>query len=86
MTPAAIETARAQLMPQLPLFLERLAELTQSSNETIRLLSRAAPGQFTADGVQVADRHLLTTARVEEGPSAKRRAHDSAARAARHRS
>jgi hypothetical protein len=24
-------------MPQLPLFLERLAELTQSSNETIRL-------------------------------------------------
>jgi hypothetical protein len=33
----AIETARAQLMPQLPLFLERLAELTQSSNETIRL-------------------------------------------------
>ena len=32
-----IETARAQLMPQLPLFLERLAELTQSSNETIRL-------------------------------------------------
>jgi hypothetical protein len=33
----AIEQARAQLMPDLPKFLARLAELTQSSNESVRL-------------------------------------------------
>jgi hypothetical protein len=33
----AIETARAQLMPDLPKFLERLAELTLSENESVRL-------------------------------------------------
>ena len=33
----AIETARAQLMPDLPKFLARLAELTLSKNESVRL-------------------------------------------------
>ena len=34
---STIEQVREALLPDLPLFLERLAELTQSSNETIRL-------------------------------------------------
>jgi hypothetical protein len=34
---SAIETARAQLMPDLPKFLARLAELTLSKNESVRL-------------------------------------------------
>ena len=35
----AIETARAQLMPDLPKFLARLAELTLSKNESVRLVA-----------------------------------------------
>ena len=34
---STIEQVREALLPDLPLFLERLAELTQSRNETIRL-------------------------------------------------
>ena len=34
---STIEQVREALLPDLPRFLERLAELTQSSNETIRL-------------------------------------------------
>jgi hypothetical protein len=34
---STIEQVREALLPDLPLFLERLAELTLSSNETIRL-------------------------------------------------
>jgi hypothetical protein len=34
---STIEQVREALLPDLPLFLERLAELTQSNNETIRL-------------------------------------------------
>jgi hypothetical protein len=34
---STIEQVREALLPNLPLFLERLAELTQSNNETIRL-------------------------------------------------
>jgi hypothetical protein len=34
---STLQQVREALLPDLPLFLERLAELTQSSNETIRL-------------------------------------------------
>jgi hypothetical protein len=34
---STIEQVREALLPDLPLFLERLVELTQSTNETIRL-------------------------------------------------
>jgi hypothetical protein len=34
---STLNQVREALLPDLPLFLERLAELTQSSNETIRL-------------------------------------------------
>jgi hypothetical protein len=49
---STIEQVREALLPDLPLFLERLAELTQSNNETIRLQARGKSSTGSSGVVQ----------------------------------